>query len=157
MTETNRERNYWVQVFTPKTWQRFLDFGARVTGFRDTRWKHIQKLRPGDYVLCYLSGLSKWIGVLEVESDPYLDTTPVWEDDLFPCRADVRLLIALSLEDAIPIQDLRNQLSIFKVKNWSLYLISSPSKWNQSDGDAVMRAIIEAQRMESKRGKSLLT
>src|SRR5437773_5302765 len=137
-------KTYWVQVFTPKTWERFLDHGAKVTGFRDLRWKHIQKLRPGDYLLCYLSGLSKWIGVLEVESDPYLDTTRIWDDDLFPCRVNVKLLMKLSLSNAVPIKELSNQLSIFRAKKWSLYLISSPAKWQSEDGKAVLDAVVRA-------------
>lgn len=139
------ERRYWVQVFTPETWQRFLDVGAKVTGFRDTRWNHIQNLKPGDYLLCYLSRISKWVGILEVESEPYLDTTRIWDEELFPCRADVKLLTALSLDRAIPIQQMKGQLSIFQAKNWSLYLISSPSRWSVSDGKAVMKAILETK------------
>lgn len=139
-------KTYWVQVFTPKTWERFVDYGARVTGFRDLRWKHIQKLKPGDYLLCYLSGLSKWIGVLEVESDPYLDTTRIWDEDLFPCRVNVRLLTKLNLDNAVPIKELSDRLSIFRTKKWSLYLISSPAKWQEEDGEIVLDAVVRAQQ-----------
>ena len=79
---------------------------------------------------------------------PYLDTQRIWEEELFPCRADVKLLVALNMGRAIPIQDLRDKLSIFRTKNWGLYLISSPSKWNTSDGEAVVKAIVEAKRVE---------
>ena len=147
LSQASEERSYWIQVFTPKTWDHFVNVGANVTGFRPTRWKYIQSsMRPGDYILCYLSGVKKWIGALEIKSDPYLDVTPIWEEDLFPCRADVKLLVQLSLDDGVLIQDLKDQLSIFRAKNWSLYLISSPSKWKTSDGEAVLKAILDAQR-----------
>lgn len=103
-------------------------------------------MRPGDYILCYLSGVKKWIGALETKSEPYLDMTPIWDEDIFPCRADVKLLVRLSVDDGVLIQDLKDQLSIFRAKNWSLYLISSPSKWKASDGEAVFKAILDAQR-----------
>jgi hypothetical protein len=140
-----KDRTYWAQVFTPKTWQQFLDAGGKTTGFSDSRWGHVQKLRPGDYLLCYLSGISKWIGVLEVQSDPYLDNTTIWDDDLFPCRADVKVLIALTLEAAVPIKEMRDKLTIFKVPNWSLYLMASPFKWKTSDGEAVLKAVSGAK------------
>jgi hypothetical protein len=147
------DRTYWAQVFTPETWQRFLDYGARTTGFRGGRWGHVQKLRPGDYLLCYLSGISKWVGILEVKADPYLDTTPIWDDDLFPCRADVKVMSALPVELAIPIKNMRHELSIFKVTNWSLYLIGSPFKWKASDGEVVLKAVLEAQSKIQKEVK----
>lgn len=152
MAKATSERSYWVQVFTPNTWQRFLDSGGKVTGFRDLRWKHIQKLRPGDYLLCYLSGISKWVGILEVASEPYLDTVRIWDEDLFPCRVDVELRLKLSIETAVPIRTLKDRLSIFRAKNWSLYLISSPAKWQVHDGEAVVTAITEANRDRSQSG-----
>lgn len=150
MVQVTTERAYWVQVFTPNTWQRFLDSGGKVTGFRDLRWNHIQKLKPGDYLLCYLSGVSKWVGVLEVESEAYLDTARIWDEDLFPCRVDVKVLEKLSLEIAVPIRDLEDRLSIFRIKNWSLYLISSPAKWQARDGEAVLEAVRSARRNMKK-------
>lgn len=148
--DKGREPSYWVQVFSVATWQRFLDVGSGVTGFRDRRWKHIQTMQKGDFVLCYLSGLSKWVGVLEILATPYLDLTPIWDEELFPCRAEVKLVSALPVDHAVPIRDLREQLSIFKVKNWSLYLVISPSKWKTTDGEAVVAAINEAQKMKKK-------
>lgn len=144
MREKRSERNYWVQVFTPSTWQRFLQAGGTITGFRQLRWNYIQQIKPGDWLLCYLSGLSKWVAVLEVISEPYLDTSRIWAEDLFPCRADVKIVWDLPVERAVPILSLRDKLSIFHVKNWSLYLISSPKKWTRSDADVVVNAIRNA-------------
>jgi len=141
----SRERTYWIQVFTPSTWKRFLSSGGRVTGFRQLRWNYIQSLKPSDYLLCYVAGVSKFVGVLEVRGEPYLDTAPIWEEDLFPCRVDVRIVASLALEDAIPIRSLKS-LSIFQARSWSLYLISSPRKWKQSDGEAVVQAVVDAQQ-----------
>lgn len=154
MAEASTKRGYWVQVFTPATWQRFLDNGGNVTGFRDLRWKHIQKLQIGDYLLCYLSGISKWVGILEVVSSPYLDTGRIWAEELFPCRVDVRVLAKLGLETAIPIRTMEQDLSIFRAKNWSLYLISSPSKWLAKDGEAVVKAILDATSVSRNQEKT---
>jgi hypothetical protein len=48
-------RNYWLDLFTGTTWQEFLDAGATVSGFRESRWSTVQKIRKGDYLLCYLT------------------------------------------------------------------------------------------------------
>jgi predicted RNA-binding protein len=69
-------RSYWLDLFTGTTWEEFLAAGGEVSGFRERRWKTVQQMKPGDYLLCYLTGISRWIGVLEVVSEPYRDTTP---------------------------------------------------------------------------------
>jgi hypothetical protein len=56
-------RNYWLDLFTPVTWQEFLDAGGKVSGFRESRWSILQK--PNRYfemdwpVRGYLWGLSR--------------------------------------------------------------------------------------------------
>ena len=151
MHDENEKPVYWVQVFTAKTWAQFIGNGGRITGFRESRWNHIQKIQPGDRVLCYLTGLSKWVGILEVTSEPYLDTTRIWEEELFPCRVDVRVVDSLPVEQGVSIRDLK-QLSIFRIKNWGLYLVASPSKWKASDGEIVSRAV-EAAILAGKKSR----
>jgi hypothetical protein len=145
MTADSTDRAYWVQVFTPKTWQEFCAAGAKVTGFRSARWWRIQQLKPRDLLLCYLSGVGKFIGILEVESEAYVDESPIWKGEAFPCRTDVKMVVALDSDTAVPIRDLRDRLSIFRTTHWGLYLISSPTKWSVSDAEAVMEAIYSAR------------
>ena len=82
-------RTYWLDLFTGTTWKEFLDAGARVSGFRQTRWSTVRRIKPSDYLLCYLTGVSRFIGILEVISEPYKDESPIWKDELFPCRMEV--------------------------------------------------------------------
>ena len=104
---------YWLDLFTGTTWQKFLDAGAKVSGFRDRRWKTVQAIKPGDFLLCYLTGVSRFIGLLEVVSEPFRDESKVWKDESFPCRLRVKPSLTLTPETAVPVQGLRDQLSIF--------------------------------------------
>jgi len=76
--------SYWLGLFTVETWKEFLDHGADVSGFSDKRWKLVQKIRPGDYLLCYLTRVSRWVGVLQVTDEPFFDQTPIWSSKVFP-------------------------------------------------------------------------
>src|SRR5690242_5570932 len=107
-------RNYWLDLFTPLTWDEFLAAGARVSGFRESRWSTLQKVKTGDYFLCYVTGISRWIGILEVTSEAYRDTKPIWKDEVFPCRVKVRLISSLTPETAIPVKEMKDQLSVFQ-------------------------------------------
>src|SRR4028119_1337935 len=97
------DRNYWLDLFTGTTWQEFLDNGGTVSGFRENRWKTAQQIKVGDYLLCYLTGVSRFIGVLEVTKSAYKDTTPIWKNDEFPVRLGVKVLIALTPETAVQV------------------------------------------------------
>jgi hypothetical protein len=140
---------YWLDLFTGTTWQEFLDASARVSGFRDSRWKTVQAIKRGDFLLCYLTGLSRFIGLLEVVSEPFRDDSKIWKDESFPARLKVKTTIALTPETAVPVHELRDQLSVFadlKSPNaWTGHFRGSPARWKTSDGLAVVKALEEAK------------
>lgn len=143
-------RTYWLNLFSPSTWQQFLDAGESVTGFRPNRWNQVKKIAVGDYLLCYLTGVSRFIGVLEVIGAPYQDHSGSISEDDFPCRVKVRVIAQLSIDTAVPITTLSDRLSFFqnlKSPNaWSGQVRGSPARWKADDGEAVVAAILDTQR-----------
>jgi predicted RNA-binding protein len=81
--------SYWTTVFTLKTWEEFLKAGGKVSGHPERKWNAVQKIKPGDYLLAYLKGASRFIGILEVVSPPYRENSRIWEADIYPCRVKV--------------------------------------------------------------------
>jgi hypothetical protein len=141
-------RNYWLDLFKPVTWQEFLDAGGNVSGFRESRWSTVQKIKPGDYLLCYLTGISRWIGLLEVTSGAFRDTTVVWKEESFPCRVKVKSIARLTPETGVPVKEMKDQLSVFQTAggtlSWTGYFRASPRKWKTADGEAVVNAVLQA-------------
>ena len=141
---------YWLDLFTGTTWNEFMEAGASVSGFRDRRRKIVQSIKKGDFLLCYLTGISRFIGLLEVLSDPYRDETKIWKDEIYPCRIRVKPVVMLTPETAVPIHDLKEQLSIFtdlKSPNaWTGHLRGSPVRWKTADALAIIKALEEAER-----------
>ncbi len=144
-------RQYWLDLFTVKTWEEFLMNGAAVTGFRERRLNTAKRIRPGDYFICYLTRQSKLLGVLEALSGYYFDDkTRIWEDTIFPVRFKVRPVYQLDLKTAIPILSLKDRLSIFEnlksPKRWSGFFRGSPAKFTPEDGEVIVSAIEEAAK-----------
>ena len=137
--------NYWLDLFTGATWQEFLDSGAKISGFREGRWTTVQKIAKGDVLLCYLTGVSRFIGVLEVTSQPYRDSTKIWSDEDFPCRLKVKLVAALTPETAVPVKSLAGKLSFLShdgpLMAWTGHFRGSPAKWKVADGETVVSAV----------------
>lgn len=144
-----QDRNYWLDLFTGKTWEEFLGNGAKVTGFRRRRRKYAEEnIKVGDYFLCYMTGIQRFIGVLEVKSEYYYDETRIWENELFPCRFNVNLIHKLEPKTAVPIQAFREKLSIFQnLKSphaWTGVFRGSPAKFKTRDGEIIVEEIENA-------------
>jgi hypothetical protein len=107
-------RTYWLDLFTPETWDEFLDHGGDVTGFSQKRWTTVQKIKPGDYMLCYLTRVSRWVGVLEVTGRPFFDEEPIWSSQVYPSRVNVKVLLALAPEHGVPVLEMREELTVFR-------------------------------------------
>ncbi len=144
------ERNYWLDLFTGKSWIEFKKAGGHVSGFRESRWKILQKVKIGDYFLCYLTGVSRFIGVLEIFSEAFKDDAYIWEDDIFPCRVKAKIILELTPETAVPVYELKDKLSFFldleKKRGWTGHFRGSPALWKKEDGEAVVNALFEAKK-----------
>jgi hypothetical protein len=141
-------KSYWLDLFTHQTWQDFIAAGGNITGFRESRWKTVQAIRPGDILLCYLTGVSRWIGLLEVTGKGFQSNESIWRDNIFPARIPVKVIAKLDPLTAVPVLLLRDQLSFFQnLKSphaWTGWFRASPSKWNQEDGKVVESSIVGA-------------
>jgi hypothetical protein len=140
---------YWLDLFTGTTWKEFQAAGARVTGFREKNWKRAANIRPGDIFLCYLVGVKRWVGLLEVKGARYRDETPIFGEETFPVRFPVKPLVLLSPEHGVPMETLRGKLSFYHPDStgsaWSGHVRGSPTRYAPADGEAIAAAIREAQ------------
>jgi hypothetical protein len=77
---------YWLDLFTPETWEETRKYGFKVTGFRSSRWPIVSKITPGDHLICYITKLSRFSGVLRAVSNPYKDeekASQIWKKTPF--------------------------------------------------------------------------
>jgi hypothetical protein len=149
---------YFLDLFTPETWAAFREHGAHTSGFRK-RFQRMarERLKPGDTFLCYLVRLSRWCGVLKIESKVFYDETPIFSDpDPFCVRFKVKPLIVLAPEHAIPILDneVWNGISITRnlevgAVGWGNYFQSSLREISQSDGEFLV-TLLERQNREQR-------
>lgn len=139
-------RNYWLDVFTLETWDEFRRHGANVSGFPKARMNTVKRMQPGDYLLCYVKGAKRWVGILEVTGQAYEDESRIWAADTYPARIAVQPVIALDPEFGVLITDMQDQLSIFNASGggWGVQLQGAPKRWHQDDGDAVVAALQQA-------------
>ncbi len=142
--------NCWLDLFTGTTWEEFRTAGANVSGFRERMRKSAQRVKPGDMFLCYLTGVMRWVGALEVVA-PTTDTSPIWESDTFPVRFSVRPLVMLDPACGIPMERFEGQLEFYRGPEhrggFRGFLRMSPNLFRrEGDGLIVLGALREAER-----------
>jgi hypothetical protein len=100
---------YYLDLFTPETWDAFRKHGATVSGFRERMLATARdRIKPDDILLCYLVRLSRWCGALEITSPAFTDSTPIFSDpDPFIVRFNVKPLVLLDLDQSLPMLDAR--------------------------------------------------
>lgn len=140
------DRAYWLCLFNQTTWQEFQESGANVMGFPETRQSTVRRIKQGDYLLAYMTHLSRWFAVLEVDSDPYEDLTQIWKQALFPCRVKVKVLTHVAPDLGVPALALSKNLKMFDSfdnPNWGLLFRLAPKELHTDDGVLLTQAIQE--------------
>lgn len=98
---------YYLALFSPETWKAFNEAGCSVMGFRRAVEPRARRVVTRDRLICYVTKVSRWTGVLEVIHGPFIDHTPIFVPgtDPFIVRFRVKALVCLPLENAIAIYE----------------------------------------------------
>lgn len=98
---------YYTDLFSPSTYEAFSASDRTISGFRVRQRNLAVRLRPGDKFICYLTKVSRWVGVLTVESTAFEDHSPIFvpENDPFVVRVRVTPDVWLEPDKAVPIHE----------------------------------------------------
>jgi hypothetical protein len=140
---------YWLDLFTGTTWKEFLAHEGRVSGFREGRWGIVKRIKPGDVLLCYLTGVQRWVGALKVVTAPYRDTAPIWKSEAFPCRLKVEPVIILTPELGVPMSEVMRHFEA--PAKWGGLVRGSPNRLAEVDGRVIVKALEAAKASPVKR------
>jgi predicted RNA-binding protein len=81
---------YWLNLFNVKTWTEFVNNGANISCFKQMWASTAQKVQVGDYLICYITGIGRFVGVFKVSSNTYIDhQNKIHEDGDYPVRFKV--------------------------------------------------------------------
>lgn len=142
--------NYWLDLFTGTTWDEFRKAGATTTGFRQRLRGYAEKVKRGDVFLCYLTGVQRWVGALEVVG-PSGDQRRIWQDQEFPVRFEVKPLALLTAEHGVDMKALEGRVDFYTGPGdrpgFKGFVRRSPNRFKKAeDAQLILDAIKEAQR-----------
>lgn len=150
---------YYLDLFSPETYEVFSHSDRSISGFRKRQQKTASRIKVGDKFICYMTKLSRWIGILEIVSPSYEDSSPLFlpDNDPFVIRFRVKPSVWLDKEHAIPIRDdnIWNTLSFTKNSDknssaWTGRIRSSLTQITTQDGQ-FLENMIHKQASDGKR------
>jgi hypothetical protein len=141
---------YWLDLFTGQTWQEFRDYGASVSGFRKRMHNAVERIKPGDILLCYLTGVMRWVGALKVHGRSHNRET-IWQFDEFPERLSVEPLVLLLPEHGVPMEELEAKVDFYRSPadrpGFNGFLRMSPNRFKRSsDGELILTLLRAAEK-----------
>jgi hypothetical protein len=98
---------YYIDLFSPETHEAFTKSAQTVSGFRVRQRGVASRIKAGDTLVCYITRLSRWCGLLDVLDGPFTDDTPIFvpDSDPFVVRFTVKARAWLSPDQSLPIHD----------------------------------------------------
>jgi hypothetical protein len=109
---------HYTYLFSPATYDSCSRSDKTVAGVRKNQEVIARRVQVGDRLVCYVTSVSRWAGILEVSGPVFEDATPkfVTVDDPFTIRFSVKTLVWLSIEKAVPVKapNVWSSLSITK-------------------------------------------
>ncbi|MGA7838335.1 MAG: EVE domain-containing protein, partial [Ignavibacteriaceae bacterium] len=143
---------YYLDLFSPETYEAFSKSDRTISGFRQSQESYAKRIKIGDKLVCYMTKLSRFVGVLEVQSKYFIDDEPIFypKQDPFTVRFKVKPLAWLPKETAIPIKDKRiwDNLSFTKglehnSTHWTGKVRNSLNQLDDQDGNILEKFIFE--------------
>lgn len=105
--------NYWIDLFTGTTWREFREAGESTSGFSQRRAHTIDQVQPGDVLLCYMTGVMRWVGALTVLG-PTDNASNIWHERDFPVCLKVEPSLLLNPDEGVPMEQLEGKVSFYR-------------------------------------------
>jgi hypothetical protein len=114
---------HYIDMFSPLTYEAFSASDRTISGFRERQRSTAQRIHPGDRFVCYMIKYSRWVGILEVPSECFIDATPRFYEktDPFVVRFRVAPVVWLPRNQTIPIREphVWETLTFTRGEEWS--------------------------------------
>jgi hypothetical protein len=128
---------------------------GRFRGSANEMARAVDRLKPDDVLLCYLTGVKRWVGALRVHGRSK-DQREIWSFDPFPERVDVSPIVILTPENGVQMSELEGKVDFFARPDhrggFKGFLRMSPNRFKRSaDGKLLVNLLRQAAKQPVSR------
>jgi predicted RNA-binding protein len=143
---------YFINLFSPETFQKFLDSSRDISGFRKRQENAASHIKNGDILVCYMTRISRFFALFEVTGNFFIDDKPIFvdSDDPYVVRFKIKPIVLLDINHSVPIFDkkLWDKLSFTKKRSWTAMVRSSLREIDEEDGKIIESVLKEQQKLQ---------
>jgi predicted RNA-binding protein len=154
MTQPANEQapQYWIIVSGIENFRKTRELGFTVQGLKSRHRKKAERMKPGDKIIYYITGLKAFGGIATIASEYFESHDRIWESrdakkkdvEDYPFRVNIApdlILDESSFVEAEPIALAMEYTERWPKKNWTLAFQGNVHAINESDYLLIRRAI----------------
>ena len=145
---------YWIVVGSPGNFARTAEHGFSVQGLKSRYRKKAERMKPGDKIVYYLTGLKAFGGIVTITSPYFESHEPIWQSsdpkkaaEDYPFRVEIAPEIVLPVADAIPAEPIARRMAYvakWPAANWTLAFQGNVHEIGEDDYRLIRDAIASA-------------
>ena len=142
---------YWIIVGSPENFRRSAELGFGVQGIKSRHRKKAERMRPGDKLVYYLTGVKAFAGIVTVESPFFESHERIWASgdpkkaaEDYPFRVQISPDLVLPEEDAVPAEGVARRMAYvakWPAENWTLAFQGNVHEIGEEDYRLIREAI----------------
>jgi hypothetical protein len=142
---------YWIIVGSPDNFMRTADLGFTVQGIKSRHRKKAERMKPGDKIIYYLTGIKAFAGISTITSRYFESHERIWqsgdpkkEAEDYPFRVETTRDIVLDPADYVPAAGVARQMTYVRkwpAANWTLAFQGNVHEIGQGDYDLIREAL----------------
>ena len=153
MTHEDGDAAYWIIVGSPDNFRRTRELGFTVQGIKSRHRKKAERMKPGDRIAWYLTGVKAFGGVATITSTYFESHDRIWQSsdptkdaEVYPFRVRIAPDHVLAEGDWTPAEPVARQMTYVKKwpeGNWTLAFQGNVHSIDASDFEMIRSAVAE--------------
>jgi predicted RNA-binding protein len=145
---------YWIVVGSPDNFAKTKELGFTIQGLKSRHRKRAERMKPGDKIVYYITGLKQFAGITGVTSEYFESHEIIWQSkdpkkaaEDYPHRVRIEPLIILPEGAYVDAEPLARQMAYatkWPPENWTLAFQGNLHEINAQDFALIESAIQQA-------------
>ena len=142
---------YWIIVGSPDNFAKTKELGFTIQGIKSRHRKKAERMRPGDKIIYYLTGLKAFAGIATITSGYFEDHERIWssgdpkkESEDYPFRVNIKPDLVPEPDAYVPAEPIARQMvyaTRWPAENWTLAFQGNVHEIGRDDYELIRRAV----------------
>ncbi|MBM4406881.1 MAG: EVE domain-containing protein [Chloroflexi bacterium] len=154
------EPTHWMLVSGADNFERSRTQGFKLAGMKSRHLKKAERVRPGDKVLFYLTGIQMFGGTAEATSTFFEDHTPLWASkkagESYPYRFKIKPDVILDAPHFLPSEVMAQQMRYAKkwpAQHWRLAFQGNVHVLPKEDFELIRKEMLASRKSKAPTAK----